>query len=143
MDQSKKIFVLRMLCGWCHSLESLPHSSKPIPITAAHFSRPHENVSLQQIFNVGIGRSAGGAGALWLELQESQFSLERNRFLAGEAAINSFAIIEVSIFPSDGHVPSRVMARAILQGGVSFFLLNMLQPHGPSAGVIAHEYPGL
>jgi membrane-associated phospholipid phosphatase len=95
------------------------------------------------ISNAGIAALAGGAGAMWaLSYKNHNSHWRETGFLAGEAAINSFAITETMKYsfrrdrPTEGDGTG-----SFFQSGASF-----PSEHAAAAwsiaGVIAHEYPG-
>jgi membrane-associated phospholipid phosphatase len=95
------------------------------------------------ISNAGIAALAGGAGAMWaLSYKNHNSHWRETGFLAGEAAINSFAITETMKYsfrrdrPIEGDGTG-----SFFQSGASF-----PSEHAAAAwsiaGVIAHEYPG-
>jgi hypothetical protein len=109
-----------------------------------HISHDPKTMShYNTLSNAGIAALAGGAGAMWaLSYRNHNSHWRETGFLAGEAAINSFAITEAMKYtirrdrPIDGNGSGR-----FFQSGASF-----PSEHAAAAwsiaGVIAHEYPG-
>jgi hypothetical protein len=109
-----------------------------------HISHDPKTMShYNTISNAGIAALAGGAGAMWaLSYKNHNSHWRETGFLAGEAAINSFAMTEAMKYsirrdrPIEGNGSGR-----FFQSGASF-----PSEHAAAAwsiaGVIAHEYPG-
>ena len=109
-----------------------------------HLSHDPKTMShYNTISNAGIAALAGGAGAMWVLSYKNHNSHWRETgFLSGEAAINSFVMIEAMKYSLHRDRPIEGDGTgSFFQNGVSF-----PSEHSAAAwsiaGVIAHEYPG-
>ncbi len=104
------------------------------PTTLGHYNT---------LSNAAVGALIGGAGAMWLlSYPKHQSHWRETGFLAGEAVVNSFVVVEAMKYPLGRERPFQGDGSgAFLQGGVSF-----PSEHAAAAwavaGVVAHEYPG-
>src|SRR6202022_3333608 len=93
--------------------------------------------------NVTVGALIGGAGGMWLLSHATHNEHWRETgLLAGEAALNSFVVVEGLKYPLGRQRPFQGNGSGdFFQGGTSF-----PSEHAAAAwsvaGVIAHEYPG-
>src|SRR5208337_1586158 len=110
-----------------------------------HLSQNPTTISrYNTLSNVGVGALVGSAGGMWLlgHAKHNEHWSETG-FLAGEAALNSVAVVEglkYSLgrerpFQGDGSGP-------FFQGGGTSFPSEHAAAAWSVAGVIAHEYPG-
>jgi len=95
------------------------------------------------VSNVGAGALLGGAGGLWLlghVRHDSHWS--ESGFLAGEAVLNSFVMVEGLKYSLGRERPFQGNGSgAFFQGGTSFPSEHSAAAWA-AAGVLAHEYPG-
>jgi len=95
------------------------------------------------ISNAGAGALLGGAGGLWLlghVRHDSHWS--ESGFLAGEAVLNSFVMVEGLKYSLGRERPFQGNGSgAFFQGGTSFPSEHAAAAWA-AAGVLAHEYPG-
>src|SRR6201987_3397160 len=104
------------------------------PTTVSHYNTAS---------NAGVAALIGGAGAMWLfSYPKHNEHWRETGFLAGEAVLNSFVIVEAMKYPLGRERPNQGDGSgAFFNGGVSF-----PSEHAAAAwavaGVIAHEYPG-
>ncbi len=95
------------------------------------------------ISNATVGALIGGAGAMWLlSYPKHEQHWRETGFLAGEAVINSFVVVEAMKYPLGRQRPFEGDGSGtFFKGGVSF-----PSEHAAAAwavaGVVAHEYPG-
>jgi hypothetical protein len=117
-------------------------------VTDADYSRQlsHNPSTLSRYNNLStasVGALIGGAGAMWLLSHKTHNEHWRETgFLAGEAALNSFVVVEGMKYSFGRERPNQGNGTGpFFQGGVSF-----PSEHAAAAwsvaGVIAHEYPG-
>ena len=104
------------------------------PTTLSHYTT---------VSNAGVGALVGGAGGMWLlgHVKHNEHWSETG-FLAGEAALNSFVMVEALKYPLGRERPYQGDGTGpFFRGGTSF-----PSEHAAAAwsvaGVIAHEYPG-
>jgi len=74
--------------------------------------------------------------------REPQRALERDRFLAGEAALNSLVMVEGLKYSLRRERRIRAMAAAVFSERRTSFPSEHAAAAWSVAGVIAHEYPG-
>jgi hypothetical protein len=117
-------------------------------VTDADYSRQlsHNPSTLSRYNNLStasVGALIGGAGAMWLLSHKTHNEHWRETgFLAGEAALNSFVVVEGMKYSFGRERPNQGNGTGpFFQSGVSF-----PSEHAAAAwsvaGVIAHEYPG-
>jgi hypothetical protein len=117
-------------------------------VTDADYNRQlsHNPSTLSRYNNLStasVGALIGGAGAMWLLSHKTHNEHWRETgFLAGEAALNSFVVVESMKYSFGRERPNQGNGTGpFFQGGVSF-----PSEHAAAAwsvaGVIAHEYPG-
>jgi capsule assembly protein Wzi/PAP2 superfamily protein len=117
-------------------------------VTDADYTRQlsHNPSTLSRYNNLStasVGALIGGAGAMWLLSHKTHNEHWRETgFLAGEAALNSFVVVEGMKYSFGRERPNQGNGTGpFFQGGVSF-----PSEHAAAAwsvaGVIAHEYPG-
>jgi hypothetical protein len=117
-------------------------------VTDADYTRQlsHNPSTLSRYNNLStasVGALIGGAGAMWLLSHETHNEHWRETgFLAGEAAVNSFVVVESMKYSFGRERPNQGNGTGpFFNGGVSF-----PSEHAAAAwsvaGVIAHEYPG-
>jgi membrane-associated phospholipid phosphatase len=111
----------------------------------AHLSHSPSTISrYTNLSNASVGALIGAAGGMWLLSHATHNAHWRETgFLAGEAALNSLAVVEALKYPMGRERPLQGNGSGnFFQGGTSF-----PSEHAAAAwsvaGVIAHEYPGL
>jgi hypothetical protein len=110
-----------------------------------HLSHNPSTISrYNNLSNVTVGALIGGAGGMWLLSHANHNDHWRETgLLAGEAALNSFVVVEGFKYPLGRQRPFQGNGSGdFFQGGTSF-----PSEHAAAAwsvaGVIAHEYPGV
>jgi membrane-associated phospholipid phosphatase len=95
------------------------------------------------ISNATVAGLLGGAGAMWLlSYPKHNEHWRETGFLAGEAVVNSFVVVEAMKYPLGRQRPNEGNGHGnFFQGGVSFPSEHAAAAWA-AAGVIAHEYPG-
>jgi membrane-associated phospholipid phosphatase len=93
--------------------------------------------------NGAVGALLGGAGAMWvLSYPKHNEHWRETGFLAGEAVINSFVVVEAMKYPLGRQRPNEGNGNGeFFHGGVSFPSEHAAAAWA-AAGVVAHEYPG-
>ncbi len=111
---------------------------------SAHLSHNPNTISrYNNLSNASVGALIGAAGGMWLFSRASHNEHWRETgLLAGEAALNSFVVVEGLKYPLGRRRPFQGNGSGdFFQGGTSF-----PSEHAAAAwsvaGVIAHEYPG-
>ena len=105
------------------------------PTTISHY---------KTLSNAGVGALIGGAGGMWLlgHAAHNEHWSETG-FLAGEAAINSFVMVEGMKYSLRRQRPFQGDGSgAFFQGGGTSFPSGHAAAAWSVAGVVAHEYPG-
>ena len=109
-----------------------------------HISQNKTTIShYNTVSNATVGALIGGAGAMWLlSYPKHEQHWRETGFLAGEAVINSFVVVEAMKYPLGRQRPFEGdRSGTFFKGGVSF-----PSEHAAAAwavaGVVAHEYPG-
>src|ERR1700687_3934959 len=110
-----------------------------------HLSHNPSTISrYNNLSNASVGALIGGAGGMWLLSHATHNDHWRETgLLAGEAALNSFVVVEGFKYPLGRQRPFQGNGSGdFFQGGTSF-----PSEHAAAAwsvaGVIAHEYPGV
>ena len=117
-------------------------------VTDASYSRhlTHDPSTISRnnnISNVGIAGLAGGAAAMWLFSHKNHNEHWRETgFLAGEAAISSFAAVEAMKYSLGRQRPYQGNGDGNFFSGGTSFPSEHAAAAWAVAGVIAHEYPG-
>ena len=116
-------------------------------VTDAQYSRslshnPSTVSRYNNISNAGVAGLVGGAGAMWLLSYGNHNEHWRETgFLAGEAAINSFAMIEAMKYSFGRQRPYQGNGDGNFFNGGTSFPSQHSAAAWAVAGVIAHEYP--
>jgi membrane-associated phospholipid phosphatase len=93
--------------------------------------------------NMGVAGLAGGAAAMWLFSHKNHNEHWRETgFLAGEAAVSSFAAIEAMKYSFGRQRPNQGIGDGNFFSGGTSFPSEHAAAAWAVAGVIAHEYPG-
>jgi len=118
-------------------------------VTDASFSRhlsqaPSTINHYKTASTLGVGALLGGAAGMWALGQfKHNTHWSETGFLAGEAALNSLAVVESLKYTLRRERPFQTSGGgAFFQGGTSFPSEHAAAAWS-AAGVIAHEYPGL
>jgi membrane-associated phospholipid phosphatase len=109
-----------------------------------HLTRNPSTISRNNnISNVGIAGLAGGAAAMWLFSHKNHNEhWKETGFLAGEAAVSSFATIEAMKYSLGRQRPYQGNGDGNFFSGGTSFPSEHAAAAWAVAGVIAHEYPG-
>ena len=104
------------------------------PTTVSHYNT---------VSNASVAALLGGAGAMWLlSYPKHNPHWRETGFLAGEAVVNSFVVVEAMKYPLGRQRPNEGNGNGdFFQGGVSFPSEHAAAAWA-AAGVVAHEYPG-
>src|SRR5882762_4158398 len=110
-----------------------------------HLSHNPSTISrYNNLSNATVGALIGGAGGMWLLSHATHNEHWRETgLLAGEAALNSFVVVEGLKYPLGRQRPFQGNGSGdFFQGGTSFSSEHAAAAWSV-AGVIAHEYPGV
>jgi len=104
------------------------------PTTTRHFNT---------ISNASVAGLLGSAGAMWvLSYPKQDQHWRETGFLAGEAVLNSFVVVEAMKYPLGRERPFEGNGNGeFFKGGASFPSEHAAAAWA-AAGVVAHEYPG-
>ena len=105
------------------------------PTTISHY---------KTISDAGVGALVGGGAGLWLlgHISHNEH-MQETGFLAGEAAANSLAMVELMKYSFERQRPFEGTGNgSFFQGGGTSFPSEHAAAAWSIAGVIAHEYPG-
>src|SRR5262250_430401 len=104
------------------------------PTTVSHFNTAS---------NVGVAALLGGAGAMWLfSYPKHNEHWRETGFLAGEAALNSFVVVEAMKYPLGRERPFQDNGNGNFFSGGTSFPSEHAAASWAVASVVAHEYPG-
>ena len=104
------------------------------PTTVSHFNTAS---------NVGVAALLGGAGAMWLfSYPKHNEHWRETGFLAGEAALNSFVVVEAMKYPLGRERPFQDNGNGSFFSGGTSFPSEHAAASWAVASVVAHEYPG-
>jgi len=104
------------------------------PTTVSHYNTAS---------NAGVAALLGGAGAAWLLSYPTHNSHWRETgFLAGEAVLNSFIVVEAMKYPLGRERPYQDNGNGSFFSGGTSFPSEHAAASWAVASVVAHEYPG-
>jgi len=93
--------------------------------------------------NATVAALIGGAGGMYLlSYRNHDQHWRETGFLAGEAAINSFVVVEAMKYAAGRDRPNQNLGQGLFFKGGSSFPSEHAAAAWAVAGVIAHEYPG-
>src|SRR5947208_296140 len=110
-----------------------------------HLSQNPSTIShYKTLSNAGVGALIGGAGGMWLLGHASHNEhWSETGFLAGEAALNSLAVMESMKYSLERERPYQGNGSgSFLQSGATSFPSEHSAAAWSVASVVAHEYPG-
>ena len=117
--------------------------------TDAQYSRhlshnPSTLSNYNNLSNVTLAALIGGAGGMYLlSYRNHDQHWRETGFLAGEAAINSFVVVEAMKYAAGRSRPNQDFGQGLFfQNGGTSFPSEHAAAAWAVAGVIAHEYPG-
>src|SRR5208283_5446306 len=146
----KQIWTSPAHLGWQDANWLLPLSgvTAGMFVTDAEMSRhiSHNATTVSHyntVSNASVAALLGGAGAMWLfSYPKHNPHWRETGFLAGEAVVNSFVVVEAMKYPLGRQRPNEGNGNGdFFQGGVSFPSEHAAAAWA-AAGVVAHEYPG-
>ena len=104
------------------------------PTTVSHYNTAS---------NAGVAALIGGAGAMWLLSYPTHNQHWRETgFLAGEAVLNSFVVVEAMKYPLGRERPYQDNSNGSFFSGGTSFPSEHAAASWAVASVVAHEYPG-
>ena len=104
------------------------------PTTVSHYNTAS---------NAGVAALLGGAGAMWLLSYPTHNQHWRETgFLAGEAVLNSFLVVEAMKYPLGRERPYQDNGNGSFFNGGTSFPSEHAAAAWAAASVVAHEYPG-
>jgi len=104
------------------------------PTTVSHYNTAS---------NVGVAALLGGAGAMWLfSYPKHNEHWRETGFLAGEAVLNSFVVVEAMKYPLGRERPNQDNGAGSFFSGGTSFPSEHAAASWAVASVVAHEYPG-
>ena len=104
------------------------------PTTVSHYNTAS---------NVGVAALLGGAGAMWLfSYPKHNEHWRETGFLAAEAVLNSFVVVEAMKYPLGRERPDQGNGNGNFFSGGTSFPSEHAAASWAVASVVAHEYPG-
>ena len=104
------------------------------PTTVSHYNTAS---------NAGVAALIGGAGAMWLfSYPKHNEHWRETGFLAGEAVLNSFVVVEAMKYPLGRERPYQGNGNGSFFSGGTSFPSEHAAASWAVASVVAHEYPG-
>src|SRR6516164_401245 len=104
------------------------------PTTVSHYNTAS---------NVGVAALLGGAGAMWLfSYPKHNEHWRETGFLAAEAVLNSFVVVEAMKYPLGRERPNQDNGAGSFFSGGTSFPSEHAAASWAVASVVAHEYPG-
>ena len=104
------------------------------PTTVSHYNTAS---------NAGVAALLGGAGAMWLlSYPKHNEHWRETGFLAGEAVLNSFVVVEAMKYPLGRERPYQGDGNGSFFSGGTSFPSEHAAASWAVASIVAHEYPG-
>src|SRR5215469_244503 len=150
LTDQKQIWTSPARLRWPDALWIMPLSgvTAGMFVTDADMSRhiSHNTTTVSHFntaSNAGVAALLGGAGAMWLlSYPKHNEHWRETGFLAGEAVLNSFVVVEAMKYPLGRERPYQGDGNGSFFSGGTSFPSEHAAASFAVASIVAHEYPG-